>query len=217
VSELPTRVPRKRLTREEGKALTRARLLESAQALFALKGYEGTSVDEISRDAGYTRGAFYANFANKEAVMAELIRGGFEGDLAALERFSRPENNDHAAEIYSEIARRFYGSPESTLWMLEFQLACVRHPELRRDYADQFDRLRRSVAGIVRETYRAQGRAEPEQAERFADAFIAVLSGMSLIKILDPEKIDDDLFADTFRALVTGIAAVVWDGKGPGR
>lgn len=50
MSDLPQRKPRKRLTREESRAVTRGRLLESAQALFALKGYEGVSVDEIARD-----------------------------------------------------------------------------------------------------------------------------------------------------------------------
>jgi len=40
--------------------------------------------------------------------------------------------------------------------------------------------------------------------------FIAVLSGVSLIRILDPDRIDDTLFERTFRALVTGIRDEFW-------
>jgi len=207
---LPERTPRKRLTREEGKALTRSRLLTSAQALFATQGFEGTSVDDIARDAGYTRGAFYANFANKEAVMAELMKSGFEGDLAGIHEMATVEDPEEAARHYARLARAFSEDPESTLWMLEFQLAAVRHPGLRNEYASQFDRLRHAVAGIVRLTYEREQLPHPERAEGFADVFIAVLSGVSLIRILDPDRIDDTLFERTFRALVTGIRDEFW-------
>ena len=168
-----------------------------------MHGLEGTTVDDIARDAGYTRGAFYANFANKEAVMRELIEHGFEGDLAGIE--SMHDDLDHAAARYGELARHFFSTPENTLWMLEFQLAAARHPELRGAYSEQFDRLRQAVGSVIRATYERMGSDQAADAEQFADVFIAVLSGLSLTRILDPEKIDPELFEQTFRALVRGI------------
>jgi AcrR family transcriptional regulator len=208
--ELPERTPRKRLTREERKAQTRARLIESAQALFARHGYEGTSIDQIATDAGYTRGAFYANFADKEALMRELISQGFEGDLAGITQMAGAASGqlDEAdiARFYGRLARSFYEEPSNTLWMLEFQLAAVRHPELRNAYGEQFSRLRGAVRNIILETFSESTPAKQKDAARFADVFIAVLSGVSLIKILDPEEIDEAIFEDTFRALVAGIS-----------
>lgn len=204
-NELPKRTPRPRLTREERKAQTRARLLESAQALFAVQGYEGTSIDDIARDAGYTRGAFYANFANKESIMAELIASGFEGDLEGIRQMQSIDDPEAAARFYGSLATRFWRNPENTLWMLEFQLAAVRHPELRAGYAAQFDRLRQAVRAIIAKTVSPGATADAARAEDFADVFIAILSGVSLIKILDPERISDDLFERTFRALVRGM------------
>src|ERR1700690_3170171 len=60
---------------------TRAALIASARHLFATKGFEGASLDEIADAAGYTRGAIYRHFANKEdlffavsdAVNTELL------------------------------------------------------------------------------------------------------------------------------------------------
>ena len=62
---------RKRLTREESKDVTRMRLVEAAERLFIRKGFDEASVEDISETAGYSRGAFYSNFENKEQVGSE--------------------------------------------------------------------------------------------------------------------------------------------------
>src|SRR6202046_4830670 len=64
---------KQRLTRQESRLETRARLLESAAQLFARGGYEGASVDLIAESAGYSKGAFYSNFESKEAIFLELL------------------------------------------------------------------------------------------------------------------------------------------------
>ena len=64
---------RKRLTREESKEVTRMRLIEAAERLFIRRGFDDASVEEISETAGYSRGAFYSNFDNKEQVFLAVI------------------------------------------------------------------------------------------------------------------------------------------------
>ena len=63
----------KRLTREESRARTRAKLLESARQVMAREGYEGASVDRIAEEAGFSKGAFYSNFNSKEEIFLELL------------------------------------------------------------------------------------------------------------------------------------------------
>jgi AcrR family transcriptional regulator len=55
-----------RLTRKEKQAHTRTCLMESAGKVFAKRGLQQASIDEVAEDAGFTKGAFYANFKNKE-------------------------------------------------------------------------------------------------------------------------------------------------------
>ena len=62
-----------RLSREESRALTRAKLLASARDVVAREGYEGATIDRIAEDAGFTKGAFYANFGSKEEIVLELL------------------------------------------------------------------------------------------------------------------------------------------------
>src|SRR5215216_3698214 len=64
-------------------ARTRAEILDHAGRLFRLRGYAGTSIDDIMLAAGLTRGAFYAHFESKEDLFAEVIRAG-EGLLRQL-------------------------------------------------------------------------------------------------------------------------------------
>jgi TetR/AcrR family transcriptional repressor of nem operon len=55
------------------KARTKQRILEAASRLFSAKGYDGTSIEEIMRECGLTRGGFYAHFSSK----GQLYRNAF--------------------------------------------------------------------------------------------------------------------------------------------
>lgn len=56
---------------------TRQRILASALVLFDEQGYAQTSLSEIARHAGVTRGAVYGHFANKEALLGALADAQF--------------------------------------------------------------------------------------------------------------------------------------------
>jgi AcrR family transcriptional regulator len=75
-----------RLTRAQQQALTRERLLAAAERVLARHGYGGASIDLITAEAGYSKGAIYSNFESKEAVFLELLRVYMERDMAELGR-----------------------------------------------------------------------------------------------------------------------------------
>ncbi len=52
---------------------TRNHILESAQRLFSLNGYDATGVAEICQAAGVSKGAFYHHFPSKQAVFLQLL------------------------------------------------------------------------------------------------------------------------------------------------
>src|SRR5258708_14013552 len=55
------------------KARPRAEILDHAARLFRLRGHAGTNIDDIMLAAGLARGAFYAHFASKDDLFAEVI------------------------------------------------------------------------------------------------------------------------------------------------
>ncbi|MEJ6394272.1 TetR/AcrR family transcriptional regulator [Gymnodinialimonas sp. 2305UL16-5] len=55
--------------------VTRAKLLQVAQALVADGGYGALRVDEVVKEAGVAKGTFFAHFRDKDALMDHLIGG----------------------------------------------------------------------------------------------------------------------------------------------
>lgn len=196
---------RKRLTREEKKAQTRQRLIEAATELFAVKGYEGTTVEELAEHAGYSRGAFYSNFANKEELMKVIIGEGFDSDIEALRRMETIQGTEHLAEAYQQLAEAFYGDPTNLLWMLEFQLSAVRHPELRDAYARQHRKLRKGIRHLLTTHLDREGYREPEAYAEYADIFLVIVSGLGLLRLLYGEEIEAQRFSRAFRSILKGM------------
>jgi AcrR family transcriptional regulator len=84
-------MPRTRLTQSARKAKTREAIVAAATRRFALRGVEATSLDDVAEAAGFTKGAIYANFPNKRALVEAVIeRNIVQIDPALLVRPDLP-------------------------------------------------------------------------------------------------------------------------------
>jgi len=59
---------RKRKTQAERREETREQLLAAAADVFARSGFHATSLESVADEAGFSRGAVYYNFADKEEL-----------------------------------------------------------------------------------------------------------------------------------------------------
>jgi TetR/AcrR family transcriptional regulator, transcriptional repressor for nem operon len=111
---------------KDQKRATRQRILQAAGRRFKEDGIDGAGVAAVMSDAGLTNGAFYAHFASKEDLVANVLadqlraqRQSFDAqppDRQGLEAFIRsylsPQHRDQCAEgcpsaaLLDEIARR---------------------------------------------------------------------------------------------------------------
>ena len=178
---------RKRLTREESKELTRLRLIEAAERLFIRKGFDSASVDEISEAAGYSRGAFYSNFEDKDQVF-----------LAVLDR-RRPKALEDIFQQASEPSEQIAAVKEwfSNQWRLKDFIA-LRMEFSRRAFRDRSVRMH--LAKLLRqelETYSASvgrllcARAEvaAERPENVVLVLLAAALGLGILAVdSDPER-----------------------------
>jgi TetR/AcrR family transcriptional regulator, transcriptional repressor for nem operon len=73
----------------ERKAETRERILAAAGALFRGHGIDAVGVDAIMHAAGLTHGGFYAHFASKEALVAEVSAAALARSAARWERITQ--------------------------------------------------------------------------------------------------------------------------------
>lgn len=101
--------PRKRpSTKAEQRRVSIERILDAALGRFLSRGYHSTSVDDIAKDAGVTKGAVYFYFESKSAVMFALLDEVeglvVEGLLARLEGAGASAQEQLVAAIHSQGA-----------------------------------------------------------------------------------------------------------------
>lgn len=148
---------------------TRVRLLEAAAEVFAREGLQGASVEAVCTQAGFTRGAFYSNFASKEELFLALLEREFERRARELEERTEalgPDLRGHRGAIVPEqaaayITRFLQTSVDAAAWHVletEFALLAMRDPEIARGYAELLARWRTSMAGLVEAAIAAAGR-----------------------------------------------------------
>src|ERR1700723_2349869 len=118
------------LRQQASTATTRRKLLLAAEQTFARDGYEAARLENIAARAGYSRGAFYANFESKEGIFFALLEHWVAQRIAEvnelLGRHDNPQQRLRALrEHYAQIAK----DRRLALLSLEFKLFAVRHPE----------------------------------------------------------------------------------------
>src|ERR1017187_10880471 len=65
---------------------TRSRLMEAAWRSFAERGYDGTRIAEIAREAGLSSGAIYAHYESKAELLLASLQARTKGEIAGLVR-----------------------------------------------------------------------------------------------------------------------------------
>jgi AcrR family transcriptional regulator len=140
-----------RRPRQERARRTRERILETAATAFARDGYEGTSLNDLVRDSGVTKGAFYFHFGSKEELALATFRHKqeqmVERTLAAI-----PGDLDAVAELEAvmRVRARLYAEDPSLRCILRLgaELGASAGPD------SEFTRFQEltieTFAGIVR-------------------------------------------------------------------
>ncbi|WP_042394386.1 TetR/AcrR family transcriptional regulator [Streptacidiphilus carbonis] len=110
---------------QEHKQITRQRIIEKAGQRFKQDGIDGSGVTTLMSDAGLTNGAFYAHFASKDDLVANVVaaelraqvetydtlRPGRQGLEDLIREYLSPQHRDHpeigcpSAALLDEIGR----------------------------------------------------------------------------------------------------------------
>lgn len=211
--------PRRRLTQAEAKARTRGRLLAAGARVFAQKGFAGASLEEIAELAGYTTGALYHHFANKEELFLELLRTGWSRQIAAWTEAVRKVFEDETADRFEAMSRSLVerSEPDHTLEPLqgEFWLYAVRNPAAMAIFAEQLREQHDRFEPIV-EAAMERDRTPPGiSPDEMTTVALVLLPGLARLRRIDPSSVPDDLLARVLRRLF-GIEPTASDTAAPG-
>ncbi|WP_370945279.1 TetR/AcrR family transcriptional regulator [Amycolatopsis sp. cg5] len=201
-------MPPKRLTRDESRARTRERLLDAAAELFAERGVNGASVEQIAEHAGFSRGAFYGNFADKHELVVALLKQRTEREIAevgALRAASADETMDRLREWNVERALNLDG------WFAlrtELALYALRNPESRPMVGDGERLAREAVEAGVRHQFEVLGLAPPADPAFIALIVHSLQDGLLLQRFLAPDGTSDGVVVDAVQLVMRALAAL---------
>jgi len=184
-----------RLTRKEKQAHTRNCLMKSAAKVFAKRGLQQASIDEVAEEAGYTKGAFYANFKNKEELFLAMLDERFGQKLAEIERVAAGDDFSLAVTSDPEFDRLFF----------EFSAYAARNEDFREELVTRYRALRAQVAEAIGGRARRDGVELPISAETISLMTFAMAKGLALENMLEPEAVDDELFSSMLTIFFTGL------------
>jgi AcrR family transcriptional regulator len=177
------------LTRDETKQKTRAALIDAGVALFAEQGLDAPSLDAICERAGFTRGAFYVHFADRDAFLdAVMERLGVEFLDAVL------GVADDVDAGLAGTASRFMGAVVKGDYPLmreggvrPHQLldACARSPAIRARYVALATDSVARLAKIVRADQKKGVLRDDVDAKAIATILLAAIIGVQTMNDLE--------------------------------
>ncbi|HIX00230.1 MAG TPA: TetR family transcriptional regulator [Candidatus Nesterenkonia stercoripullorum] len=175
----------------------RVLLLQAAERVFARRGVEGASLDDVAVDAGLTKGAVYSNFSGKGELILEVIRHRQTSSQEAQD-FSAvllEATDDYARlEAWCEMWIRTQRSGERSSYsrlVFEFIPYALRDEELTRRFLD-----------LLGTGEAAQGASPIPSSSLFARIphadqmriLLALDMGLAALTLFDPEGVKPELY-----------------------
>ena len=199
----------KRLTRAEQQAATRRALLDAAIELFIDRGIDATSIDEVTARAGYSRGAFYSNFASRDELLVDAC-GAFLEQLHEAARPTRTEDLSNAGRAYrARLARlRSANRDRASVFLAEISLYAIRHPEIVPAIASLHQAQLQQAIDFVRRTLLAgEADVDDEQVAALANVMQSLTFGLHLFGKIDPAIQPEATIELASGLLAAGLAA----------
>jgi len=173
---------------------TRENILKKSGILFNTKGYKATSISDITEATGYTKGAVYRHFQNKEELERSTL--AFLSELMLAKLRDLVKNETTAGDKLRAIFRFF----ESYVTHPPLKGGCPllnaaveaddAHPMLRQEALDMLTTLRKSVISILKNGVQHDQMKPGIDPDFYATLFIAALEGGIMMSKLHGNNTD---------------------------
>ena len=147
-------------------------VLEGAREVFMADGFEGASVDDISKAAGVSKATLYSYFPDKKILFTEVAR--CECQRQSDQAFTKFDMAAPVAQVLRSVAAQFIGFLTSDFGQQMFRI-CVgesdRFPELGREFYNSGPQLMRNTLVCFFEQAVAKGELQIDDLDLAAHQF----------------------------------------------
>jgi AcrR family transcriptional regulator len=197
------------LTPERRRQQTRDHLLAAAAQVFADRGFSGATLDEVAAVAGFTKGAVYSNFKNKEDLFLALFKANYDREMdqlrVTLEASELPPESRLGDFVSLILEQSREAGGNFGLLYQEFWLYAARNPAAREELTRLEDENVRGIADVLIAERRRQGLEPLESPERVARIIAVLFHGIGLLRVLQPEVADEALIETAIELVARGL------------
>lgn len=166
-------------------------------------------MNEIAAEAGFSKGALYWNFESKEELFFTLL-DDVDDRLRVLLTLAASASTDRdvTAELSRGLSNVLAQNRNMVLLFHEYSAIAVRDPDLAARYAKRNALLRKELARTIEARFEALEVPLSMPAEHLATVVIALVDGLSIERLTEPEAVPDDLFGQVLSLVEAGMAAL---------
>jgi len=188
---------------------TRNYIIEKTAPIFNMKGYAGTSLQDITAATGLTKGSIYGNFANKDEVALAAFDYNFNNNVLQIESAMRAQTTAKGKLlVYVSIYQNFITGTISLGGCPILNTATDAddtHPALREKALKAVLSWKKRIIKLVEEGIENKEIALDSNAEQIALTVIAMIEGGIMISTLTNKLDNWDLIMDSLKKYVNSL------------
>jgi len=172
--------------------ITKSTLIEVSSKLFNTKGYRATSISDITQESGFTKGAIYRHFGNKETLEIASFQHLMNNMTSAIRielkvAKNAPDKLKAITNFYRSYAKNppIVGGCPLLNATIEIDDS---YPALHKIAADTLTLLNDTIIQIVNTGKNYNQINKETDANLFANIFIAITEGAIMMNKLQPNK-----------------------------
>ena len=203
---MTTARPRKRLTREESQAQTRATLIAVGRKHFLRFGLGGAVAEKIAEDAGYSRGALYANFDGKEALFVAVV----QEEQACRVNFFRSLLKDEPSP--KKRVKKFRDALADLVtdhdWIVlraEFEVGALRSEPIRKSFIEAHRQQRCDGTELFRDLLRSPDLTSRLTPDEFMTVMINLAHGLAVTQRILGAELSQKSTRNLIQSLFDGL------------
>ncbi len=162
---------------------THNRIMDSAERLFATKGFNGTSMNDIVKESGFSKGAIYGHFESKERLFLSLWERQTVVGIGQLRQMFSPDET--AVNKLLKVAEMNMASscdcPREVVRMqMEFMVTASRMKSLEPDMQKRYETIHKFIVEIFEEGIENGEFKADTDVESLTSLLFAAIDGLGL-------------------------------------
>ncbi len=166
------------MAENKAREVRRKEILDAAMRCYTSKGYHGTTMDDITRESGLTKGGIYWHFKSKREIYIEMLREHKKVHLALWERIDQIKVKEDALIQGGLLFLREHIDNE---WLFnvnkELSIEATRNEEVRVECQSMYDEIKENVKRQFSQAFE-QGLTRKIDPESTSTIIVAVVEGI---------------------------------------